>query len=61
MIGSTCQSRPFRGSIQSSIRMAARDLPSDELRTQLIGARKAIADLIDKTNANPLMVLRSVH
>jgi hypothetical protein len=41
--------------------MAARDLPSDELRTQLIGARKAIADLIDKTNANPLMVFQSVH
>ena len=39
-----------------STRMAARDLPNGELRTQLIGAKKALSELLDKTNANPLMV-----
>ena len=39
-----------------SVQMSARDLPDGELRTQLIGAKKAVAELIDKTNANPLLV-----
>ena len=43
-------------SILSTARMAARDLPSNELRSQLIGAKKAIAELLDKTNAMPIMV-----
>jgi hypothetical protein len=31
---------------------------SDDLRTQLIGAKKAVSELIDKTNANPILVRR---
>ena len=29
---------------------------SDDLRNQLIGAKKAVAELVDKTNANPILV-----
>lgn len=39
----------------------SRDLPSDEHRSQLVAAKKALAELLDKTNANPIMVRLAWH
>ncbi len=36
--------------------LAPRMASTEEYKTQLIGAKQAVAEVLDKTNANPIMV-----